>query len=85
MPDYRSCSGAVRRAVQDFSLLLEKRSLLVSWDIERAEGESYLYDPGGRMIAFAAASGLVLCKIVVFLASNTRPYPRIRGGPATSR
>ena len=59
MPDYRSYSGAERRALQEFALLLEKQSRFFSWDIEMEEGEFTLYDPGGRMIGIAAASGLL--------------------------
>jgi superfamily II DNA or RNA helicase len=59
MPDYRSYSGAVRRALREFSLLLEKQSRSFFWDIEIEEGERTLYGPGGRMIAIAAASGLL--------------------------
>jgi len=59
LPDYRSYSGAARRALQEFSLLLEKQSRFFSWDIERVEEEHSLYDPGGRMIAIAADSGLL--------------------------
>ena len=59
IPDYRSYSGAARRALQEFSLLLEKQSRFFSWDIEIDDGEHSLYEPGGRMIAIAAASGLL--------------------------
>lgn len=75
MPDYHSCSGAVRRAVQEFSLLLEKQSRFISWDVEMTEGESTLYDPGGRMIAIAAASGLLRSDsgtVVIPQADTTR-------------
>jgi superfamily II DNA or RNA helicase len=59
MPDYRSYSGAVRRALQEFSLLLDKQSRFFSWDIETEEEGIALHDPGGRMIALAATSGLL--------------------------
>ena len=59
VPDYRSYSGAARRALREFSLLLEKQSRSFFWDLEIEEGERALYDPGGRMIAIAAASGLL--------------------------
>lgn len=59
VPDYRAYSGAVRRAIQEFSLLLDKQSRWFSWDVDiEADGQS-LVDPGGRMIAIAAASGLL--------------------------
>ena len=59
LPDYRSYSGIVRRALQEFSFLLEKQSRFLAWDLEIVEGERSLYDPGGRMTALAAASGLL--------------------------
>lgn len=59
MPDYRSYSGAARRALQEFSLLLERQSRFFSWDSEIGEGEHSLLDPGGRMIGVAASSGLL--------------------------
>jgi superfamily II DNA or RNA helicase len=59
MPDYRSYSGAARRALQEFSLFLERQSRFFSWDSEIKEGEHSLHDPGGRMIAIAASSGLL--------------------------
>lgn len=59
MPDYRSYSGAARRALQEFSLLLERQSRFFSWDSEMGEGEHSLLDPGGRMIGVAASSGLL--------------------------
>ena len=59
IPDYRSYSGAARRALQEFSLLLEKQSRFFSWDIDIEDDEYSLYDPGGRMIAIAASSGLL--------------------------
>ncbi|MEX2443606.1 MAG: DEAD/DEAH box helicase [Alkalispirochaeta sp.] len=61
LPDYRSYSGTVRRALQEFSLLLDKQSRFLSWDvdIDIGAGDHSLYDPGGRMIAIAAASGLL--------------------------
>ncbi|MFP4364862.1 MAG: DEAD/DEAH box helicase [Spirochaetia bacterium] len=59
IPDYRSFSGAARRALQEFSLLVEKQARSFSWDIEMEDGECSLYDPGGRMIAIAASSGLL--------------------------
>ncbi|MFW5826867.1 MAG: DEAD/DEAH box helicase [Alkalispirochaeta sp.] len=57
LPDYRSYSGAVRRALQEFSLLLDRQSRVLSWDMDIAPGDHVLYDPGGRMVAIAAASG----------------------------
>ncbi len=59
LPDYRSYSGAVRRALQEFSLLRDKQSRFLSWDIDTTAGDHSLYDPGGRMIAIAAASGML--------------------------
>jgi superfamily II DNA or RNA helicase len=59
LPDFRSYSGAVRRALREFSLLLDKQSRVLSWDIDAAPGDYSLYDPGGRMVAIAGASGLL--------------------------
>jgi superfamily II DNA or RNA helicase len=59
IPDYRSYSSTVRRALQEFSLLKEKQSRYFSWDSEIEEETSSLRDPGGRMIAVAAESGLL--------------------------
>ena len=59
LPDYRSYAGVVRRALQEFSLLLEKQSRFLSWDIDVEAGENSLYDPGGRMIKIAAESELL--------------------------
>ncbi|MFP4268414.1 MAG: DEAD/DEAH box helicase [Spirochaetaceae bacterium] len=59
IPDYRSYAGAPRRALQEFSLLLERQSRFFSWDIDMKGNGYSLYDPGGRMIAIAASSGLL--------------------------
>jgi superfamily II DNA or RNA helicase len=59
IPDYRSYSGTARRALQEFSLLKERQSRLLSWDSEIDDEASSLRDPGGRLLAVAAASGLL--------------------------
>ncbi len=59
MPDYRAYSGIVRQALQQFSHHLEQQSRFFLWDNEREQREFSLYDPGGRMIAIAAAAGLL--------------------------
>ena len=59
IPDYRSYSGVIRRALQEFSVLREQQSRFFPWDQEIADSRRSVLDPGGRMIAVAAASGLL--------------------------
>jgi superfamily II DNA or RNA helicase len=59
LPDYRSHSGAVRRALQEFAFLLEKQAMLFYWEEMENANPLCLYDPGDRMIYYAAASGLL--------------------------